>query len=220
VGRKVDSDALGTVNRVLNIAGAVVGGGQTELEDDRLIQTLDLTPFVRRGRTVGNLTGWYQGILVNVHSAADGEVSSIDPYSPGASANAPYPGAVPRGWDVWLLGVSGIRSAGAGGLTSAWASINPILSQVGWSQDDAGAPVGAISPRFQLARFTGLDTTQSASGQDAMTTAQGETFVKTTIRIPRGMNIEFFSESAAAATFQMLYVMGLFPEGLGQDVLV
>jgi len=34
------------------------------------------------------------------------------------------------------------------------------------------------------------------------------------------MNIEFFSESAAAATFQMLYVMGLFPEGLGQDVLV
>jgi len=39
------------------------------------------------------------------------------------------------------------------------------------------------------------------------------------IRIPRGATLAFHSTSAAAAEFQMAFLLGLFPAALGQDVV-
>jgi len=216
MSKEIDSDALLTINRVLGIAGP--GSASTELEDGTLVQVMNMNDIVRRSRAIGPFGGWYQGLLENVHSAGDTESSFIDPYEPGASANAPYPASVPLGWDVWIVGVGGVRSSGAGALADAIMQINPIARQTGWGQDNAGAPVTG-SPSFSLAHFDDVVASVGSIVADPMKNGtNGLTYYQPNVRVPRGAAIEFHSTSGAAAEFQAQFLMGIFPQGLGQDV--
>lgn len=215
----IPGNQLRLISKLMGLSQQAIAG-ISDLDDKNISQVLTTNELVRRGLTEANLGGWYQGLLENVHSVADGETSSIDPYAPGASFVAPYPALVPEGWDVWLLGVGGVRSSGAGGLTGALMQIDPLRTQVGWAQDDAGAPVTAVSPAWTIARFDSVSAEIGGVQADPMLTEAGDCFVHVGVRLPRGITIVFHSEAAAAAEFQAQFLMGLFPEALGQDILV
>lgn len=181
--------------------------------------TLPVVPEVaRRGLTIGPAGGWFQGVLENVHGAADAEVVSIDPYNPGDAAVGAYPRVVEDGFDIWLAGVSGQRSDGAGGLTMAGVFFNPGDASQGWGIDDSGATI-VETPSLWLARFDSLETTMSIITTPPMMTEAGDFYVPLNLRLPRGGVLGFASESAAAADFQITLVMGLFPAALGQDIV-
>jgi len=212
----VKNPLLGSLQTLIGISPAPV---PLVLDESNISLVLPIVPDIaRRSQQIGPLGGWFQGVLENVHSGADGEASNMDPYNPGASAVGAYPPVIPDGYDVWLMAVGGERSSGSGGLTGALMSMNPAPAAQGWGQDDQAAPVIA-TPRFYVARFDALSETVTVVANDPMITEAGETFVHVGLRIPRGGFIGFHSESAAAAEFQAIFIMGLFPAGLGQDVL-
>lgn len=216
------------INAVLGPIQALIGGvgsgaAFTELDDQGVTQTLPIVPHIaRRGLSQGSTGGWFVGILENVHSGADSEDSAINPYEPGAAAaGSAWPAVVPPGFDVWCAGISGHRSVGVGGLTIALMGFNPSNNgpAFGWGQDDQGAAVLPVTPTMMLARFDALETQQAAITQDPMMTEQGLMFQPVNMRLPRGGTLSFFSESAAAAEFQAVFLLGLFPAAMGQDVL-
>jgi len=213
---QITGNQLALIQKVFEIAGSQISA-VTELDDANISQVVTINELVRRATIEQVPCGWWQGVLENVHSGADTESSSIDPYAPGADSFAPFPLSVPESFDIWLCGVSGSRSSGAGGLTSGVASINPADSTQAWGRDDAGAPITATGPRMVVAIFDNIVATSLS--QDPMETQQGETFVKVGIRMPRGTAISFHSTSAAAAEFQMHFLLAVHPAGMGQDVV-
>jgi len=178
--------------------------------------TLETNELIRRGLTEANVGGWYLGVFQHVHAAADDQASSLNPYLPGVLAVAPYPAEIPSGWDLWCMGASGRRSAGAGGLTGAVLELAAPSVAQGWGIDQLGAAVVAV-PVITLAEWDSVSalTTNAAPllGQ------QGVSWFPFRIRVPVGASLVMRSTSAAAATFQWTLVMGLFPEALGQDVM-
>lgn len=211
----------GMLKRIQGLIGAPGSAlGPVELEDSLVTQTLPVIPeLARRGLAPGTIGGWGFGLLENVHSGADGESSSIDPYNAGASAILGYPAVVPLEFDVWFLGATMVRSSGAGGLTLASVGINPVDSQQMWAQDDAGDPVAGSSPAMRLGLWDALSTGISV-GVDFGITEAGQPYIPINLRVPRGgCIIQFQTEAAAAAEFQMMALMGLFPAALGQDVV-
>lgn len=218
---RIINAALGPIQTL--IGGSQGGAAFTELDDQGVTQTLPIVPDIaRRGLSQGSTGGWFLGILENVHALGDGEQSSIDPYNPGDdSAGGAYPASVPPQLEVWLCGISGFRSVGNGGLTMAMMGYNPSNNgpAFGWGRDDQGASVAPVTPNTIFARFDDLSTEVTQITQPPMITERGDTFVRVNMRLPRAGVLNFFSESAAAAEFQAVFLLGLFPIALGQDVL-
>jgi len=209
-------------NPVLLTLGKILGlspgkGTPLVLDERNLSLTLPIVPDVARRGGSGIQAGWYLGVLENVHSGADAESSNIDPYNPGASAVAPYPSVVDPGFDVWLLGVAGIRTSAAGDLLGALMTMNPGDSSQGWGEDDADVPLLA-TPSLRLAHFNSVLDTVLTTVAHPMLTPAGQTWVPLNLRVPRGGIIGFSTQSAAAAEYQAQFLIGLFPAGLGQDV--
>lgn len=207
---------LRPIQRLIGIAPAPQ---QTVLDDDSVSLTFPIVPDIARRSLSGLATGgWHIGVLENVHSAGDAESSSIEPYSAGPDAVAPYPIVIGDDFDLWLLFVHGLRSSGSGGLTGAVMGVNPPDHSQGWGRDDQGDPV-LSSPAMRVAFFDDLETTVTGVSQKPMIqTKTGALRVNVGMRIPRGSNLAFHTVSAAAAEFQAIFVMGLFPASLGQDV--
>jgi len=202
--------------RLQALLGGPVVGGQTVVDSDNISLVLPVIPeLARRSVVAGPTEGWYTSIFENVHSGADGEISSIDPYAPGAAAVAPFPATVPRDQDVWLLKAYALRSSGAGGLTAGYLMINPGPGLQGWGIDDVGAPV-VDTPPVVLARWDSIEATVGT--EEPALTEGGDCMVDIGIRIGRGATLRFDTEAAAAAEFQCVMLMGLFPSALGQDV--
>jgi len=187
------------------------------VDDENVSLVLPIGDIIRRARANGPTGGWFEGVLENVHSGADDESSSIDPYNAGADAVPPYPRTVDPAFDIWLLGVSGQEQAAGNGLTMAIMGVNPPNHSQGWGRDDAGDPVVA-SPTIRIARFDGLDTATGITGPP-MITEQGLVYQPVNMRLPRGCTITFESTSAGISVFRAIFLMGLFPAGLGQDVV-
>jgi len=100
---------------IQQLVGAPAATTPTVLDDANVSLVLGILEIARRALAVGATGGWFQGVLENVHSAGDSESSSIDPYNAGADAVAPYPAIIGLDLDLWILGISGRRSSGAGG---------------------------------------------------------------------------------------------------------
>jgi len=190
------------------------------LDDSNISLVLPIIPEItRRGQTIGNLTGWFQGILENVHSGADNEISTIDPYSAGADAVEPFPVEIQPGFDLWVLGAQLSVSSGTPALVGAIFSLNLEGRQQGFGRDDVGAPVVGNVP-LTLAAWDGTFTAAAyADGDPCTLTGSDEVFKYLALRIPRGANLRLHTTSGAAGEFQLSLLMGLFPAGLGQDVV-
>ena len=209
--KKIDSDALGTLQKSLGLSGA--GSPITELADGIVDQALDVVPVIRRGRTQAATEGLYVAELINVHAAADSRTATLVPFQPTTTAIAPYPSPMDSRFDVWLLSASLQQTAGAGTLSAA-LFMNSPAGVMGLSTTGAAGIAG-----HTLAFWDATATENITFG--LLNGANGP-LAKLGFRLPRGITTQlvFASTSSEAATFACFLIMGVFPVALGQDVLV
>jgi len=211
----VKGPQLSTIQRLYGLSPAQLLG-VTDIDTDHVSQVLPIAPeILRRSNSIlGSVAGgFFQATLENVHSAADDEVTVLRPYASAAAAIT-VPTPVPDGWDIWLLGGSVLRTAGAGGAAMVIA-LNGIPGGMGL--DDGGTQV-TDTPLQILGRWDSIiDDIQAFLGYGA--TEAGDPWINFNVRLPRGVVIEFHSTSDAAITIQAALQMGIFPEGMGQDVV-
>ncbi len=210
----IDSDALGELNRSLGLTGR--GSQITELMDGVVDQVVDINPAARRGRTLGPTSGIFTPTMRNVHTDAETLSTTVDPYSVGTTgAVAPYPPIMPVQFDIWLIGAS-VRVASGSGTLLATLSIIQGTTQQGFGLTDSGAQV-LVSQAIRLAFWNATATVVTSFG--VLNTNNGPHW-RGPIRLNRnGGTIVFSSVSSLTATFDCQLILGVFPAGLGQDIL-
>lgn len=214
--KQIDSQALAIVNRALGLFGS--GASLTEFLDGSVDQTLDIGDLVRRGRTVAKSQGIFMGLLRNIHGAANTQTSTFQPYLGGTGTIAPYPEPMPPGFDIWVLAAYVRQLSGSGTFTGA-LMIDPNTTNLGWGVDQAGNAVSAAA-RMALIFWDSLVTQTDTFAL----LEDGQPWAKIGQRLFRlnrdDVALLFSSTSSAAATFDCFVMLGVFPVGLGQDVLV
>lgn len=209
--KRIDSDALGMLNKALGITGN--GSQFTELVDGIVEQNLDVTPIIRRGRTQTDTGGIYTAFLRNIHASGNSVTSVVPPYDLGAS-RAPFPGPpMPPQFDIWLFNAWVVQLSGSGTLSAVLSLILPA-SRTGFSSTGGG-----LAQTMPLAFWDALATEGVEFG--LLNGTRGP-MASINIRIPRGpgTDLQFASTSSAAATFDCFMTIGVFPAGLGQDCVV
>jgi len=211
----IKNSALSLISAILDLPTSQLAS-LVNLDDGDVSLTLPIFPELARRGLAGIRSGWYQMVLENVHSGADDEGITIEPYTPGVTAVAPYPAIVPLDFDVWLLRIGMVQTTGAANLTEGWVRILLPAESLGAGIEDTGGPVITQS-NYTLARFTDI-IVAPGTPDDMAVDANGEPVIYTNLRLPRGARINFSTRSAAAATYRALLTIGLFPSSLGQDV--
>jgi len=212
----IKNPALGLIAPIYDLPASQLSG-VVNLDDGDVSLTLDIADLTRRG-LAGIRDGWYQAVLENVHSAADDESSTIVPYTPAATASAPYPTAVGLDYDVYLLRAQGLRVAGAGTLDEGWLRLLLPDESIGIGIEDDGTAITAAS-NYTLARFTDVVAAPGGLSNDMLVDAAGDPSIYIGTRLPRGCSLNWATTSVtASATFRCLLTLGLFPVALGQDV--
>lgn len=223
MSRSINSSVLGGLNRILGIAGVGNAGSapETQLDDDNLTQVIGVLPIVRRSSLGANASGgWWYWVQQHVHAAAGGLASSLNFYNPvdGTNFNG-WPSPVPRGMDVWVGAFCGRRTAGAGTLGGAVLIMNGTTPDQGMGIDDAGSGLQLING-MPVCEWDELSTAISTGPDSFRNSLTLQTMYQPMIRIPRGGTFGAGSEAVgAAATFIFQGIAGLFPEGLGQDLI-
>lgn len=211
--KKIDSDALGELQRSLGLTGQ--GAQVTELNDGTVDQVMAINEVARRGRTLAATSGIFTPTMRTNHSGATDENVIVDPYNVGTTGVvAPYPAVMPLQFDVWLMGASIRQVSGAGTLT-ATLSLVQGTRQAGWGLDEAGAQVLVAQP-IRLAFWNAVSNVLTKFG-----TLQGPLGPHWSgpVRLNRfGMDLRFDARSSEAAAFDCQLILGVFPAGLGQDV--
>jgi len=196
--------------------GAPSGAPITVLEDDSVTQVANIFPDVARRSLAGPESGWFTCTMQNVHSGADDENNTINPYEVDRiliPTTSSYPSPVPAEQELWICGVT-LLATGDGALAGAHLGIDPVAQQQGWGRDDAGAFVAGVGV-IPIVRW---DSINSATIIDIGVMGDGSTHWRGAVRIPRRANLNFRSTSGAANTFNCVIILGLFPTGLGQDI--
>lgn len=218
--KRIDSDALGVLNKALGLTGA--GSPVTDLADGVVDQSLDIVPIARRGRTLGQSEGLFTAIISNIHAGAGTLTTLVDPYAPGATiAIAPFPAIVPAQFDVWLLSCTLRRESGVA-TVNASLSFQPGARNQGWGVTDMGVAVVQQDPQA-IAGWDTLISTNTVFGKQAGISGP---LMVTNMRLSRGTAafpgmLRFVSVAAGGAgTFNCSLNFGLFPVSLGQDGVV
>jgi len=205
--RQMDSGALIELDRILGLGG---GGEQSAtLDDGNVSQVLDLQAIIRRSLTFARTGGQWVFTYVNVHPGADTQANSLNPYLVDPGVNS-YPTIVPEGFDAWVLYAGMKRFTGAGNITAGILELSQFPNFVGKGDNTLGTLLTA------LGRW---DAIEGGSGQGYGVTGASDTLITPMLRIRRGASLTFRTTSTAAATFHMFVQMGVFPAGLGQDVV-
>ena len=199
------------------LAGGATTPPATILEDASLTQVIDVRDTVRRSLTIAGSEGIFFGQLRHEHPGPGALANTIDPYAAGGNSFPGYPTPTPRGYDIWLLGATVARDAGAGTLDGAFLSMSFLATATAFQRNNDGTSEAAGVVLMPLARWDSLDTT---TGLDAVgLTEDGESYVPIGHRIRRGSRLQFDSDVAgAAADIQCNMLLGVFPITLGQDV--
>jgi len=215
--KKMNSDALGVLNKSLGLTGA--GSRITELADGIVDQSIDIVPAVRRGRTLAKSGGIFTATLRNIHAGATQELSQAFPYEVvPADVRAPYPSPMPAQFDIWLLGATVRETVGFSTLSAALLILYPT-AQIGWGEDNAGAPLvaDALMPVafWNAIQFVGAINIGVAAGSS-------KSYHAINLRLPRSTNLQlqFRSTSSVATQFHCDMTLGVFPVALGQDGVV
>ncbi len=210
--KRIDSGALEPAVRALGLTGA--GAAITELEDGRVEQSLEMGQIARRGGTFASTGGIFQGRLQNDHQGADTLFTSVAPYAIAAGVVAPYPSPMPPGFDIWLLDAA-VRQTGGAGTIAAVLLVQELVQ--GFSIDNLGAGAGGIlsSPVAFWDTIVSVTTTFA-------TQVNGGPLAMPGIRLARSAQtlLTFRSTSSAAAAFDCVVRLGVFPAPLGQDGIV
>lgn len=205
----VDSQALQSVSKTLRLS--TPGSQETLFIDERLEQTIDVTPMVRRGLTLAGSEGVYSANIRNTHSGAQGNVVTVvNPWALGGAANPPFPPAIPTDQDLWITGFMAEIVSGTGEFESAFFDMFvPAVNQA-FGTTSSNIVLAGYAAELALADTTFLIVhTNSAQ---MMYTGPG-------IRVPRNATLRWHTRNngANAPVFQLDLLLGLFPSGLGQD---
>lgn len=206
---------------IQHLIGQAPAPSPAVVDDDSVSLTLPIVPNIARRSLASQPTGgWFTGLLENNHVSDDAIISTINVYNTGDDTVPPWPAPVPAEFDIWLLGCFGIHSSGSGGLSEALMGFNPANFTQGWGRDQAGV-LTVSSPRLHVARFDAIGGGATGSSDPPLITEQGATYVAVNMRIPRGTNLSFqtLSTGAAVVVFTAIFLLGLFPSAMGQDVV-
>lgn len=205
----VDSQALQAVSRTLQLS--TPGAQETLFVDERLEQTIDVTPMVRRGLTLAGSEGVYSANIRNTHLGSEGNiVTVVNPWALGLTANPPFPGTIPLNQDLWIIGFDGITVSGDGAFDSAFFDIFvPGVSQA-FGTATSNIVLAGFGNELELAGefFLGV---HSNSAQHM--------FSQRGIRVPRNSTFRWHTRNVGSTSpvYQINLLLGLFPAGLGQD---
>lgn len=206
--QEVDSAALHRVAKTLQLS--TPGQEQTLFIDERLEQTLDVAPIIRRGLTLANTEGLYSGNLRNTHTgSAAVVVTTLDPWSLAGAETPPFPAEIPTNLDLWLLGFSAKNVSGAGNLDSAFFDLaNP-------STNRAFGTGGSLV----LAGYTGEFACAGANLLISHGNSLQNMYWMQGLRIIRNATFRFHTLNVGATSpiYDLDVYMGLFPSALGQD---
>lgn len=217
--KRVDSDALGVLNRALGLTGA--GSPITELQDGVVDQVLSVGDIVRRGRTLAGNEGIFYGRMLNEHAGAGTLTTTVNVYNLATTSTpevAPYPVPMPKQFDVWILAAILRLTAGAASTTAVLNARLPAVAQ-GWGVDDGGGDQFGIAT-IPLAFW---DTIVGPSGFSFGVGRDEVMYQKIGLRLPRSLDdaaLQFVSTSVGIQTYLCDVILGVFPVALGQDVLV
>lgn len=209
--RKIDSQALDVLAKALDLSGQ--GSPVTELTDGVVDQVIEVGPIIRRSRTQADTEGIYSAVIRNVHAAANSITATINPYNAGTTAIAPYPTPMPRGFDIWLLTAVVTQISGTGTVSAA-LRVNVRAGQMGISS------FGAATASNQNVAF--WDTIVDENILFAVKGGVPTPIQRIGMRLPRDplTGLVFSTTSSAIASFDCYMMLGVFPSGLGQDVIV
>lgn len=213
--KKMDSDALGTVNKSLGLTGS--GAANTEFADGTVEQVLDVGPMVRRGRTPAATGGLFTCTFSFTSSGAQELQRAINPYEPGGALTySPYPNSVNNYFDLWVLDASMNRQSGSGTIE---AGLYYQFGNRGWGIDQSGARVDPLTVGSGvLAVWDDFQSVGSAEWG-----VQGDQ-VKILPKIPKvrlartaDTYLIFHINTSATCEVNCVLTLGMFPNGLGQD---
>jgi len=220
----IDGLQLSTAQRIMGQTQNQLTG-VTHLDADHVQYTVPLAPeLLRRSLSASTSTGLFLGIMENVHSGADDEACTFDPYIPdvfgaGVAQNG-YPSPVPAGFDFWVINATLLRTSGAGSVTAVLRQRSDLGFAVGWGIDDVQAPVVGSTSAPVMCHWTGFDAVAAGTEPVGLETGTGKAYaIPLMTRIRRGMLLVLSTTSSAAVEVQAIITCGLFPEGLGQDVI-
>lgn len=216
--RSVDSQALALVQRALGLTGPAEG--EAQFEDRILQQTFDVTPVVRRSRTLAQGEGYFTAVLQNNHTGVASTItSSITPYALTSGALDFYPDPVPREFDLWLLAFSAFTQSGSGNFASGDLNVTMAAPNVPRALDESA---GVVTPQINLAIFP---AEQSAVGGNFLAiggdvSGGARSYAQPNIRLPRNCTIAFrtLNVGLTSPVYNLTMLWGLFPSMLGQDM--
>ncbi len=222
MSKVIDSQALSVLQKALGLTG--VGAQLTELMDSTVEQVLDITPVVRRGRTLAASQGIFRGVLRLTHTDAEDQQATWTPYTEVATnVVAPYITPVPEQFDIWLLSASLRRNSGTGTISAGLELTN---TRQGFGIDDGGA-FFANNSTMPLAYWDTLVVTATQTFGVTGGAEHREPWKKIMLRIPREANaagqnvgIRFGNTSSATSVYHCVILFGIFPVSLGQDALL
>lgn len=213
--KKIDSQALEIANKALGLTGA--GSRITELADGVVDQVLEVTPIVRRSRTQGITTGIYTAVMRTDHTDAETVQAQLNPYRvPAINLTPPWPSPIPSSFDLWLLS-AGVRRNAGGGTVSATLSVDYANSSQGFGINDGGTAAQSTLPHrlaFWDAVITDVTVFAILAGSEQPNAQIG-------LRLQQGIFTElvFRATSTLTSQWDCQLLLGIFPVGLGQDVL-
>jgi len=216
VSREIDSGALTTLNRVMGIAGTTFGAAQTELDDGNLTQVIDVNQIVRRSQAPIGSSGIFTAVIEHVHLASGALTATLQPYT-ALNVVPPFPTPIPQNLDFWIYGAAlSMLSGTATFLDNAQLITTTTAGTLGLSVKNAGGPAAETDLEFIHGQWTSFDAT---GPNTAGITAQGHTYIPVNMRLRRGSGVRLRSTVSDVTTIFMTIYCGLFPEGLGQDVV-
>lgn len=219
----IDGDQLRTIPRLFGQVRLQGLSGATEIADTEVVQTLPVVPeILRRSLTPVESGGWFFGCFQNVHAAANDQQTIFDPYAAGADRFGAYPAQVDGNQlDFWILTATLVRSAGAGDLTGAQLRLGTLGTNFaqGFGRDDSGAPFSSAGAPAICQWAGGINSDVNSGLETAVELGTGKAVINLGLRIRQGLSLVFDTTSAAAVTFDLRLVVGLFAAGMGQDIL-
>lgn len=211
--KSVNSSALELLRKAYGLAG--VGSGETELDDGRLDQVVDVNPIARRSMSDAGTSGIYQGLCVmTMPAGASSNSAWLGPYAVGTSNLPPYTNPILDRLDVWCIGVGcALTSGTASNFSEAAIGIYTPPDHVGFAINNTAVPISPAGSKYYLARWDNME----ASGIG--TQENGQSWQPVGKRMRRGELFMFDCSATNAVVVELTVQLAVQPVALGQDVL-
>jgi len=217
--REFDSPSLRNLHRILKIS---TGPPQlVDIQDDVLQQMIGVNPFMRRELTPQGSSGIFTASILNTHTGSDTITTDVNPYTPGTTFVDPtYGDPVDPDLDVWLIMAHAQVITGDGDFGDGFLSIIMDATAMGWRNEASAIAVNQIIQAYDSERPVGSINFLYSSGTDVLfLSTDGGTPIRISREGDARIRFQTIKAGVGAATYKLFLTLGLFPVGMGQDVL-